>query len=143
MVLPEPGPWCLGRTWSLQQSMPCILSLPPPIPPFHICMCGCCVVLRMRWMDGGNKTTHNFDGLLGVSCVFACVLTSLMCLYVLMRSTLSLRSGPKLGSRKWVGMRACMARMSVDDDGLVERCSICCKIRFGAKNGMVWICSMK
>lgn len=66
-------------------------------------------------------------------------LTSLMCLYVLMRSTLSLRSGASVGPRKWVGMRACMARMSVDEVGLDERCNIwrLCVCMVANKNGGV------
>ena len=48
-------------------------------------------------------------------------LTSLMCLYVLMRSTLSFRSGADPASRKFVGIRFCMATISCC-------CCCCCSV---------------
>lgn len=50
-------------------------------------------------------------------------LTSLMCLYVFIKSTLSFRSGAKDGSRKCEGILACIALMSVDDVGLIDLCN--------------------
>lgn len=41
-----------------------------------------------------------------------------------MRSTLSFRNGAAAGSRKCDGIRACIARMSVDDVGLDDLCNI-------------------
>lgn len=56
--------------------------------------------------------------------------TSFICLYVFIRSTLSFRMGAAEGSRKWVGIRACIARISVDDAGLDDRCNICGQNKF-------------
>lgn len=50
-----------------------------------------------------------------------------MCLYVLIKSTLNFRKGAADGSRKCCGIRACIARMSVDGVGL-DRCNICLTI---------------
>ena len=52
------------------------------------------------------------------------VLTSFICLYVFIRSTLNFLKGAAAGSRKCDGIRACIARMSVEDVGLDERCKI-------------------
>lgn len=56
--------------------------------------------------------------------IYQTKITSLMCLYVLIRSTLNFLRGAVSGSRKCVGILACIARMSVDEVGLRERCKV-------------------